>query len=140
MPEQNLTQVSVLENVYTISVQNADAITVNIEGDQTDLVVNNFALPAGQSASQINFQSYGQIAGPTVYDAVRQLTDLAMYRQAGTPAASGGGTIDEGNLWYNTTTNELKAYRETSNGVFEWVPIIVGSAGGTSDLLDAGAF
>ena len=90
MPEQNLTQVSVLENVYTISVQNADAITVNIEGDQTDLVVNNFALPAGQSASQINFQAYGQVAGPTVYDAVRQLTDLAMYRQAGTPRSIRG--------------------------------------------------
>ena len=48
--------------------------------------------------------------------------------------------INEGDTWYNTSTDDFYVYRETSVGVFEWVPIILGAADGDSDTLDAGAF
>jgi hypothetical protein len=48
--------------------------------------------------------------------------------------------VDEGDIWYDTDDNELKVYRETSTGVFQWVPIMVGAAGSDSDTVDAGAF
>jgi hypothetical protein len=34
----------------------------------------------------------------------------------------------------------MKVYRETSTGVFNWVPLIIGDITGDSDTLDAGSF
>ena len=137
------TQAIITEEITTLTVggADADAITVSIEGDETELSVNNFALPAQVAAAQIGCAEYGQIAGPSMLEAVRQLADLAMYRQGSTPTAGqGGASLSEGNLWYDTTNNQLKVYRETSTGVFEFVPIIVGNISPDSDTLDAGAF
>ena len=75
-----------------------------------------------------------------INEAVKQLADLASYSQDNTPAASGGSSVSEGNIWYDTDDDQIKIYRETSTGNFEWVPIIVGAAGDDSDTLDAGAF
>ena len=47
------------------------------------------------------------------------------------------GLID---TWYDIDDNQLKVYRETSSGVFEWVPIMIGNISDDSDTLDAGAF
>lgn len=137
------TQAIITEEITTLTVggADADAITVSLSGDETELSVNNFALPAQVAAAQIGFAQYGQIAGPSMLEAVRQLADLAMYRQAATPVAGlGGASLSEGNLWYDTANNQLKVYRETSTGVFEFVPIIVGNISPDSDTLDAGAF
>lgn len=58
------------------------------------------------------------------------------FRTATTPT----GIIEEGHLWYDTVNNQLKVYRETSVGVFEWVPIMIGNISIDSDTTDAGAF
>lgn len=140
MAEQNTTQVTVTETVQELTVTSATAITINILGDETELVVNNFALPINASASNVFFSPYGQITATTVTGAIQQLADLASYAQDGLPAAIGGSSVSEGNIWYDTDDDQVKIYRETSTNVFQWVPIIVGTAGADSDTLDAGAF
>ena len=137
------TQAVITEEITTLEVTGGDAssVTVSIAGDETELSINNFALPAAVQAAQVGFTEYGQIAGPDLLSAVRQLADLAMYRQGSTPTAgAGGAALSEGNIWYDTTNNQLKVYRETSTGVFGFVPIIVGNLSPDSDTLDAGAF
>lgn len=140
MADQDITQVSITEEVKEITVSSEGAVSVNVVGDETDLVVNNFALPISASASNVSFSPYGQITATTIDQAVRQLADLASYSQDNQPAPSGGSSVSEGNIWYDTDDDQIKIYRETSTGTFEWVPIIVGAAGGDSDTLDAGAF
>ena len=51
------TQALITEEITTLTVGGADAdgITVSIEGDETELSVNNFALPAQVAAAQIGF-------------------------------------------------------------------------------------
>lgn len=44
----------------------------------------------------------------------------------------------EGDMWYNTLTEDLLVYRETSTNVFNWVPLSTGE--GNSDTLDGGAY
>ena len=140
MADQDITQVGITEEVKEITVSEEGAISVNVVGDQTDLVVNNFALPISASASNVYFTPYGQITATTIDGAVKQLADLASYSQDNTPAPTGGSSVSEGNIWYDTDDDQVKIYRETSTGTFEWVPIIVGAAEGDSDTLDAGAF
>ena len=49
-----------------------------------------------------------------------------------------GANIEEGDLWYNTLTDNLYVYRETSANNFEWVAIA--SATGDMDTLDGDIF
>lgn len=139
MAEENI-QLTITEEITEIIASNTDAITVGISGDDTALTVNTFALPSTIPSAQITFTPYGQVTATTVQDAVKQLVDLASYAQPAEPSAVGGSSVSEGNIWYDTDDDQVKIYRETSSGVFEWVPIILGAAGADSDTLDAGAF
>jgi hypothetical protein len=58
------------------------------------------------------------------------------YRTNVTPS----GTVEEGHLWYDPDSNNLKVYREVSPATFEWVPIMIGDISADSDNIDAGAF
>ena len=51
-----------------------------------------------------------------------------------------GSNLEEGDLWYDTDDNQLKIYRETSSGTFEFVPIMIGNNSADSDTVDAGSF
>ena len=88
------------------------------------------------SSSGIIVTPTGIITATTLQGALEQLADQS-FRTSSTPT---GSNIEQGDTWYNTTTETFNVYRETSVGVFQWVPILVGSAGGDSDTLDAGAF
>ena len=48
--------------------------------------------------------------------------------------------LAEGDLFYDTDDNQLKIYRETSTGTFEFVPIMIGNSSADSDTVDAGSF
>jgi hypothetical protein len=48
--------------------------------------------------------------------------------------------LAEGDLFYDTDDNQLKIYRETSTGNFEFVPIMIGNDSADSDTVDAGGF
>ena len=131
------TTVIITEEVTELTVSNANDISVTLVDDPTVLTVNNFAIPANyMDAENVAFVAHGTITADNVSDALKQLADQDFR----TTTAPTGSNVEEGDTWYDTDDNQLKVYRETSSGVFEWVPIMVGAASDDSDTLDAGAF
>jgi hypothetical protein len=131
------TTVQITEEVTQLSVTNDNGISVTLEESPTLLTVNNFAIPANyMDAENVAFAAHGTITADNVSDALKQLADQD-FRQSTTPS---GDNIEEGDTWYNTSTEQLYVYRETSPGVLNWVPIMIGNDSPDSDTLDAGAF
>ena len=129
MPAAN-TQLQIGETVSSLQ-----GFTLTITEDITTVEVNNMAIP-NQDATEIYFAPYNTITVSNVGDALKQLADQD-FRSASAPT---GSNVGEGDMWYDTDDDELKVYRETSSGVFQWVPIILGAAADNSDTLDAGTF
>jgi len=136
------TNVTVAENVTKIDVDNSSGeISLDISQDQTVLQLRGIAI-SESNASQISIQPHGSITAGTVQGALEQLADQN-FRSDTAPTGTivaGVSTLSEGDTWYDTNDEQFKVYRETSSGVYEWVPIIVGDSSGDSDTLDAGAF
>jgi len=132
----NLTNVGITEEVTKVTVSGSNNVAVAIGDQSIDVKVNNFAIPIASTASAIDFSPYGSLTATNVSEAIQQLADQNFRG----PSVPTGPTVGEGDIWYDTDDDELKVYRETSTGVFQWVPIMVGAAGGDSDTLDAGAF
>ena len=114
------------------------SVTITDRG-QTSTRTLNFAisdLTAGgtMAASDIPFSAYNTIPVGTLEQAIQVLADQS-FRTGSTPT---GSNVAEGDTWYDTTNNQQYVYRETSSGVFKWVPIIF--ADSDSDTLDAGTF
>ena len=139
----NPTVVTVSESVTDITVTGQETISVDITQSDVNVEVNNFVLPSQfQDAQNTIVAPYGTITATNVQDALKQLADQN-FRSDSTPTGSvigGTSTLAEGDTWYDTNDEQFKVYRETSTGVFEFVPIIVGEASSNSDTLDAGAF
>ena len=134
-----LTTVDISEDVTQVSITETGKVEVAINEDVTTIEINNLAIPATTSdASGVNFTPHGIVTATNVQLALQQLADQQF--RGTTPPADGTTNLEEGDLFYDTDDNQIKVYRETSNGVFEFVPIIVGDASGDSDTLDAGAF
>ena len=132
-----LTTVDVSEDVTEVSVTETGKVEVAINEDITTIEINNFAIPSTTSdASGVSFNPHGTVTATNLQEAVEQLADQD-FRTTDTPT---GSNIEEGDTWYDIDDNQLKVYRETSSGVFEWVPIMVGNISDDSDTLDAGAF
>ena len=132
-----LTTVDVSENVTEVSVTETGKVEVAINEDITTIEINNFAIPSTTSdASGVSFNPHGTVTATNLQEAVEQLADQD-FRTTDTPT---GSNIEEGDTWYDIDDNQLKVYRETSLGVFEWVPIMLGNISEESDTLDAGAF
>ncbi len=88
-------------------------------------------------ASDVTYTQHGTLPGGNVQDALADLADQ-FFRQAATPS---GNNLQQGDMWYNTSTELLHVYREVSTGVYEWH--IIASAGGsspTSFTMDGGSF
>ena len=131
------TTVVITEEVTELTVSNANDISVTLVDDPTVLTVNNFAIPVQfMDSGNVSFDGHGPITADNVRDALQQLADQN-FRTTDIPT---GSNIEEGDTWYDTDDNQLKVYRETSSGVFEWVPIMIGNISDDSDTLDAGAF
>ena len=122
----------------TISISITEATTsVLASGTATTLEVFNTSIPTiSTEASGVSSTAYGSITATTVQGALEQLADQD-FRQAAAPT---GATVSEGDTWYDTDDDEFKVYRETSTGVFQWAPIMLGTPPGDSDIVDAGAF
>ena len=120
--------VTVDETNNTVTLNQSDnPITINTTSDLT--------LQAG-SAGDIVYTQTGSLPGGNMQDALADLADQ-FYRQSSTPS---GSNLGEGDLWYNTSTEELFVYRQVSGG-YEWHTIA--SAGGsspTSFTLEGGSF
>ena len=122
------TYVTVTESNNTVTLNQSDnPITVTTS---TDLVT------AANLAGDVSYTQTGSLPGGNVQEALADLADQ-FFRQASTPS---GDNLAEGDLWYNTSSEELFVYRQVSGG-FEWHTIA--SAGGsspTSFTLDGGSF
>ena len=134
-----VTQVTISEEVTDLTVNNSSAITVDITAEDTTISVNNFAIPINfMDSANVSFPGHNSVTADNVRDAIKQLADQQFRGTA--PPADGTANLEEGDLFYDTDDDQLKVYRETSSGVFQFVPIILGDASGDSDTLDAGAF
>ena len=112
---------------------------ISVTGSATTITASTVALGAA-SAAAMSVTPTGDLTATNVQAALEALSvarDIKSFQQNTAPT---GSTLTEGDTWYDLDDNEFKVYRETSTGVFQWVPIIVGAAGDTSDILDAGAF
>ena len=122
------TYITVDESNLTVTLNQSDnPITVTTTSDLT--------LQAG-SAGDITYTQTGSLAGGNLQEALGDLADQ-FYRQSSTPS---GSNLAEGDLWYNTSIEELFVYRQVSGG-YEWHTIA--SAGGSSPTtftLDGGSF
>ncbi len=133
------TTIEVTESVTEVTVTGTST-TIDITDDVTELQAYTLAVPfevPGQiTAANVTVVPYGTITATNLRDALKELADQD-FRGASTPS---GSYISEGDTWYDTDDDQFKVYRETSSGTFQWVPIMVGAAGGDSDTIDAGSF
>jgi hypothetical protein len=129
------TTLELTEEVTDVSVT-GDTISISITDDVTEVQAYTLALPGQIPAANVTVVPYNTITATNLTDALKELADQD-FRSATAPT---GDTVQEGDTWYDTDDDQLKVYRETSTGVFQWVPIIVGAAGSDSDTIDAGAF
>lgn len=131
--------IEVTENVTEITAS-SDQITINLTDDVTTIQAYSLAIPLTVpgviDASSVTVSAYNTISGGFLDEALKELADQN-FRSDSTPT---GSYIEEGDTWYDTDDNQLKVYRETSAGVFEWVPIMVGNISPDSDTLNGGAF
>ncbi len=126
---------TISENTMTITDSSSESVSLDITTDITLVEARGIAIGL-TNASGVSIEPHGIITATNLQGALEQLADQN-FRTTETPT---GTNVEEGDTWYDPYDNELKIYRETSSGVFQWVPIMVGSAGGDSDTLDAGAF
>lgn len=130
------TIVTITEEVTDISVTN-EVVEISLAPENTLIEVNNFAIPINfLDAQNVVFSPYGTITANNVQTALEQVADQN-FRSSTTPV---GDNIEEGDTWYDTSTEQFYVYRETSPALFEWVPIMVGNDSPDSDTVDAGAF
>ena len=128
--------VEITESVTTVEATGSTT-SLSISPTITEVNAYNLALAVGVTpASSILSTAYGSITATNVQDALEQLADQS-FRQAAAPT---GASVSEGDTWYDTDDEDFKVYRETSTGVYEWVPIMLGTPPGDSDIVDAGAF
>ena len=131
------TTIQVSEDVTEVSIAETGKVEIAINEDTTTVEINNLAVPtAFVAAADVAFTPHGTVTATNLNEAIQQLADQN-FRSDDTPT---GSNVEEGDTWYDTDDNQLKVYRETSSGVFEWVPIMVGNISEDSDTLDAGAF
>ena len=122
------TYITVDESTLSVTInQSNNPITVTTTSDLTF---------SASLAEDVVYTQTGSLAGGNVQDALGDVADQ-FFRQSSTPS---GSNLAEGDLWYNTASEELFVYRQVSGG-YEWHTIA--SAGGsspTSFTLDGGSF
>ena len=129
--------VTVTETPTYVTVNETNnTVTLNQSDNPIQVTTStDLAIPVS-NATSVSYTSTGSLPGGNLQDALGDLADQ-FFRQASTPS---GDNLAEGDLWYNTSSDELFVYRQVSGG-FEWHTIA--SAGGsspTSFTLDGGSF
>ena len=124
------TQLTITPQTTSIGVTNATAT----------LTISSAIAGAATDAQGITFQNAARTisTASTVEQALLQLADQ-FFVQTTAPTA-GTTNLAEGDFFYDTDDNQLKIYRETSVGSFNWVPVMIGNTSADSDTIDAGSF
>ena len=129
--------VTVTETPTYVTVNESNTeVTLNQSDNPITVTTSTDLITALGLAADVTYTQHGSLPGGNVQDALADLADQ-FFRQSATPT---GDNLQEGDLWYNTSSEELFVYRQVSGG-FEWHTIA--SAGGsspTSFTLDGGSF
>jgi hypothetical protein len=129
-------QVTIVAYARQVAGDFGDTVALSIsEGDDFTLEINNFAIPPAGDGGSISITPTGIVTANTLQGAIEQLA-ANQFKSNSAPTVG----VDEGDTWYDLDDNQMKVYRETSTGVFNWVPLIIGDITGDSDTLDAGSF
>ena len=114
--------------------------SINATAQTTTLTISSAIASSLNDASSVTFTSpVGTLGGQSTVEGA--LNFLANQFYVATTAPSANTTnLAEGDLFYDTDDNQLKIYRETSSGTFEFVPIMIGNDSADSDTVDAGSF
>ena len=114
--------------------------SINATSQTTTLTISNAVAGTADDAAGISLSNpVGTLASETTVEGA--LNFLANQFYVATTAPSANTTnLAEGDLFYDTDDNQLKIYRETSSGNFEFVPIMIGNSSADSDTVDAGGF
>jgi len=131
------TSISVAENKTTVSVEDTK-VSINIVPNVTTVEARGISISdaIGVSSNSIAVIPTGTITATNLQEALGQLADQDFR----TEEAPTGSRIEVGDTWYDTNDDQLKIYRQTANGVYEWVPVMIGNDSEDSDNIDAGAF
>jgi len=124
---------------YNVTVDPTQT-SLNTTVQSTTLTLSAALATSATAAESVAFTGpVGTLTGITnVQDA---LNFLANQFFVSTSAPSADTTnLAEGDLFYDTDDNQLKIYRETTSGNFEFVPIMIGNSSADSDTVDAGSF
>ena len=129
--------VTVTETPTYVTVNETNTeVTLNQSDNPITVTTSTDLITALGLASDVTYTQHGSLPGGNVQDALADLADQ-FFRQSATPS---GDNVAEGDLWYNTSTEELLVYRQVSGGV-EWHTIAsAGGASPTSFTLDGGSF
>ena len=129
--------VTVTETPTYVTVNETNTeVTLNQSDNPITVTTSTDLITALGLAADVTYTQTGTLPGGNVQEALADLADQ-FFRQSSTPS---GDNLGEGDLWYNTSTDELLVYRQVSGG-FEWH--VIASAGGSSPTaftLDGGSF
>ena len=124
------------EPIYVTVDETANTVTLDQSDNPITITTSSDLIMPASDASDVSYTATGSLVGGNLQDALGDLADQ-FFRQSSTPS---GDNLAEGDLWYNTSSEELFVYRQVSGG-YEWHTIA--SAGGsspTSFTLDGGSF
>ncbi|MDA9577906.1 hypothetical protein N9S10_02530 [Gammaproteobacteria bacterium] len=126
-----------MATTVTITPKNS---SITASSQTTTLTISSAIATSVNDASTITFSSpVGTLGGQdNVEDALNFLAN--QFYVATTAPSADTTNLAEGDLFYDTDDNQLKIYRETSTGNFEFVPIMIGNESADSDTVDAGGF
>jgi hypothetical protein len=129
--------VTVTESPTYITVDESNlTVTLNQSDNPITITTSSDLVLAASLAADVNYTATGSLAGGNLQDALGDLADQ-FFRQSSTPS---GSNLAEGDLWYNTSSEELFVYRQVSGG-YEWHTIAAaGGSSPTSFTLDGGSF
>ena len=114
--------------------------SISATSNTTTLTISSAVAGAATDAQGISFNNpVGTLSDESTVEGALNFLANQFFVQTTAPTSS---TTDlaEGDLFYDTDDNQLKIYRETSTGTFEFVPIMIGNDSADSDTVDAGAF
>ena len=114
--------------------------SLNATAQTTTLTISSAIGGSVSDASGLTLSSpVGSLTGTSnVEDALNFLAN--QFFVSTTAPTANTTNLAEGDLYYDTDDNQLKIYRETSSGNFEFVPIMIGNDSADSDTVDAGSF
>ena len=117
-----------------------ETTSVGVTNSVTELTISSAVSGAATDAQGISFTNAARTisTASNVQEALLQLADQ-LWVQTTAPTA-GTTNLAEGDFFYDTDDNQLKIYRETSTGSFNWVPVMIGNDSTDSDTIDAGSF